>query len=174
MKRFVFVLSLLLFIGFNLLQGQGVQVTGTVTGADDGAALPGVSIVVQGTTIGAVTDFEGFQAKAEEEEWPAAFANMTEQDWIDAGKPETFDVNDYPRKSKFNPETVPTSDLVGAGGDSEDKVAYHTPDGWQFPKVGDYISFEKDVLATELRYGSLPAGTYQVRSEEHTSELQSR
>ena len=59
MKRFVFVLSLLLFIGFNLLQGQGVQVTGTVTGADDGSALPGVSVVVRGTTIGAVTDFEG-------------------------------------------------------------------------------------------------------------------
>lgn len=59
MKRFVFVLSLLLFVGFSLLQGQGVQVTGTVTSAEDGSALPGVSVVVQGTTIGAVTDFEG-------------------------------------------------------------------------------------------------------------------
>ena len=59
MKRFIFVLSLLLFVGFNLIQGQGVQVTGNVTGADDGTALPGVSVVVRGTTIGAVTDFEG-------------------------------------------------------------------------------------------------------------------
>ena len=59
MKRFVFVLSLLCFVGFNLLQAQGVQVSGKVTGADDGAALPGVSVVVRGTTIGAVTDFEG-------------------------------------------------------------------------------------------------------------------
>jgi TonB-linked SusC/RagA family outer membrane protein len=59
MKRFVFVLSLLLFVGFNILQGQGVQVTGNVTSAEDGSALPGVSVVVQGTTIGAVTDFEG-------------------------------------------------------------------------------------------------------------------
>ncbi len=59
MKRFVFVLSLLLFAGFSLLQAQGVQVTGHVTGADDGTALPGVSVVVRGTTIGAVTDFEG-------------------------------------------------------------------------------------------------------------------
>ena len=59
MKRFVFVLSLLLFVGFSVLHGQGVQVTGNVTGADDGAALPGVSVVVRGTTIGAVTDFEG-------------------------------------------------------------------------------------------------------------------
>ena len=59
MKRFVFVLSLLLFVGINLLQAQGVQVSGNVTGADDGTALPGVSVVVRGTTIGAVTDFEG-------------------------------------------------------------------------------------------------------------------
>jgi TonB-linked SusC/RagA family outer membrane protein len=59
MKRFVFVLSLLLFVGFNLVQGQGVQVTGKVTSSDDGAALPGVSVVVRGTTIGAVTDFDG-------------------------------------------------------------------------------------------------------------------
>ena len=59
MKRFVFVLSLLLFVGFNLLQAQGVQVSGNVTSADDGTALPGVSVVVRGTTIGAVTDFEG-------------------------------------------------------------------------------------------------------------------
>jgi TonB-linked SusC/RagA family outer membrane protein len=59
MKRFVFVLSLLLFVGFSVLQGQGVQVSGNVTSADDGAALPGVSVVVRGTTIGAVTDFEG-------------------------------------------------------------------------------------------------------------------
>jgi len=59
MKKFVFVLSLLLFVGFNILQGQGVQVTGSVTSSEDGAALPGVSVVVRGTTIGAVTDFEG-------------------------------------------------------------------------------------------------------------------
>jgi len=58
MKRFVFVLSLLCFVGFSL-QAQEVQVSGKVTSADDGSALPGVSIVVQGTTIGAVTDFEG-------------------------------------------------------------------------------------------------------------------
>ena len=59
MKRFVFVLSLLLFVGINLMQAQGVQVSGNVTSAEDGSALPGVSVVVRGTTIGAVTDFEG-------------------------------------------------------------------------------------------------------------------
>ncbi len=59
MKRFIFVMSLLLYAGLNLLQAQGVEVTGNVTGAEDGSPLPGVSVVVQGTTVGAVTDFEG-------------------------------------------------------------------------------------------------------------------
>lgn len=59
MKRFVLVLSLFVFAASSLLYGQGVQVTGTVTSAEDGTALPGVSVVVRGTTIGAVTDFEG-------------------------------------------------------------------------------------------------------------------
>lgn len=58
MKRFLFLLAFLLCVGI-YLQGQGVQVTGKVTSAADGSALPGVSVVVQGTTIGAVTDFEG-------------------------------------------------------------------------------------------------------------------
>ena len=50
--------AFLVFLGA-ALQAQGVLITGTVTSAEDGAALPGVSVVVQGTTIGAVTDFEG-------------------------------------------------------------------------------------------------------------------
>ena len=59
MKRNVFLTFLLfVFVGFNL-HAQGFEVTGKVTSADDGSALPGVSVVVQGTTIGAVTNFEG-------------------------------------------------------------------------------------------------------------------
>ena len=57
MKRFLFVVSLLLFAGFSLFGQQ--EITGKVTGAEDGTPLPGVSVVVQGTTIGTVTDFEG-------------------------------------------------------------------------------------------------------------------
>jgi TonB-linked SusC/RagA family outer membrane protein len=59
MKR-IFFLALLLFafVGTSL-HAQGLEVTGTVTSADDGSALPGVSVVVPGTTIGAVTDFNG-------------------------------------------------------------------------------------------------------------------
>ena len=58
MKRLTMLFAFLLVLGISL-QAQGVQISGTVTGAQDGAALPGVSVVVKGTTIGTVTDFNG-------------------------------------------------------------------------------------------------------------------
>ncbi|MCC9138685.1 SusC/RagA family TonB-linked outer membrane protein [Pontibacter silvestris] len=38
---------------------QGLTVSGKVTSQDDGAALPGVSVGLKGTTTGAITDIEG-------------------------------------------------------------------------------------------------------------------
>ena len=38
---------------------QNVKVTGTVTAADDGLPIIGASVLVKGTTIGTVTDFDG-------------------------------------------------------------------------------------------------------------------
>ncbi len=58
MKRFTVLLVLFVFVGF-ALQAQGVQITGNVSSADDGAPLPGVSVVVKGTTVGTVTDING-------------------------------------------------------------------------------------------------------------------
>jgi hypothetical protein len=47
-----------LFIGFSL-SAQDRVVTGKVTSQDDGAALPGVNVVLKGTTNGTVTDSDG-------------------------------------------------------------------------------------------------------------------
>ena len=58
MKRVFILMGLLLFVGSSLF-GQQIQVSGTVTDAADGATLPGVTIQVQGTTIGTVTDING-------------------------------------------------------------------------------------------------------------------
>ena len=41
------------------LRAQERAVTGTVTAVDDGSTLPGVNVLVQGTTIGTITDVEG-------------------------------------------------------------------------------------------------------------------
>ena len=40
-------------------QTPTVQVTGTVVSSEDGLGLPGVSVVVKGTTVGTATDFDG-------------------------------------------------------------------------------------------------------------------
>ena len=58
MKRLSILFTLLLFVSIGL-QAQGQQITGTVVSAEDGSALPGVTVIVRGTTVGAVTDFEG-------------------------------------------------------------------------------------------------------------------
>ncbi|MFA5330369.1 MAG: TonB-dependent receptor [Prolixibacteraceae bacterium] len=57
MKKTVLALLILMasFAGF----AQGLQVKGVVTSADDGQPIPGVSIVVKGTTNGTMTDIDG-------------------------------------------------------------------------------------------------------------------
>jgi TonB-linked SusC/RagA family outer membrane protein len=59
MKRLCVFLVSVVFVGINLLQAQTVQVTGTVTSAEDGMAIPGASVAVKGTSIGVATDVDG-------------------------------------------------------------------------------------------------------------------
>lgn len=52
----------LLFAMAGIYAGLGQQyqaITGTVTGESDGSPIPGVAVVVQGTTVGTITDFDG-------------------------------------------------------------------------------------------------------------------
>ena len=57
MKRVLFFLCCS-FFSLSLL-AQDITVSGTVTAKEDGQPLPGVSVVIQGTTIGTITDFDG-------------------------------------------------------------------------------------------------------------------
>jgi len=58
MKKLTIFLAFLLFVGFTL-QAQ-MQISGTVTSAEDGLSIPGVSIVVKDNpTIGTTTDIDG-------------------------------------------------------------------------------------------------------------------
>jgi len=57
MKKFILLFALL--IAGVTLYGQTIRVTGTVTDQDDGSTLPGVTILVRGTTTGVVTDAAG-------------------------------------------------------------------------------------------------------------------
>ena len=57
MKK-IFILSCLLFMA-NILLAQDITITGTVTSAEDGMPIPGVNVVVKGTTIGTITNLDG-------------------------------------------------------------------------------------------------------------------
>ncbi|MCK4343638.1 MAG: TonB-dependent receptor [Bacteroidales bacterium] len=58
MKRLTILFTLLVFVGLQLFS-QARVITGTITSAEDGSTLPGVSVVVRGTTIGTITDVDG-------------------------------------------------------------------------------------------------------------------
>ncbi len=58
MKKIGLSLIVFLLIG-NLLSAQDRTITGKVTSADDGISLPGVNVVLKGTTRGTVTDHQG-------------------------------------------------------------------------------------------------------------------
>jgi len=59
MRRLTLILFLIVFVGINSLMAQTKTITGTVTSSEDGNSVPGVSIVVKGTTIGTITDENG-------------------------------------------------------------------------------------------------------------------
>ncbi len=52
-------LAVVLFMGGQLLYAQTKTLTGVVTSSDDGATVPGASIMVKGTTLGTITDIDG-------------------------------------------------------------------------------------------------------------------
>ncbi len=57
MKK-AFLALLILMYSFAAF-AQGIQVKGVVTSADDGQPIPGVSVVIKGTTNGTITDVDG-------------------------------------------------------------------------------------------------------------------
>ena len=59
MRKIALLLLAAFFIGTQALNAQVRRVSGTVTDAADGAPVPGVSVVVKGTTLGTVTNMEG-------------------------------------------------------------------------------------------------------------------
>jgi TonB-linked SusC/RagA family outer membrane protein len=70
----------------NIEQNQNT-VTGVVTSADDGLSIPGVSVVVKGTSNGTSTDFDGkFSIQAEEGQTLIfSFVGMTTQEVVIKG-----------------------------------------------------------------------------------------
>jgi hypothetical protein len=59
MRKFALLLSCLLLFAWHVVFAQSRTITGKVTDADNGSPLPGVSVVVKGTSIGTVTNVDG-------------------------------------------------------------------------------------------------------------------
>lgn len=59
MRKFALLLTCFLLLGVHVVFAQSRTITGKVTDVDDGSTLPGVSVVVKGTSIGTVTDIDG-------------------------------------------------------------------------------------------------------------------
>ena len=59
MKKLALFLVCVLIVGIQITNAQVKSISGTVTSAEDGSAIPGVSVVVKGTTLGTITNIDG-------------------------------------------------------------------------------------------------------------------
>ncbi|MEI7830060.1 MAG: SusC/RagA family TonB-linked outer membrane protein [Prolixibacteraceae bacterium] len=59
MRKISLLLVFLGFIGLQVVFAQTRSITGVVTSSDDGTSIPGVSVVVKGSTLGTITDIQG-------------------------------------------------------------------------------------------------------------------
>ena len=59
MKKLTVLFAFLTFLGFQVLQAQAQEISGAVTSSETGEGVPGVTVLVRGTTIGTITDIDG-------------------------------------------------------------------------------------------------------------------
>lgn len=59
MRKFLLAICLLLSMTLSHVMAQERNVTGVVTSSEDGTSLPGVNVVLKGSTAGTVTDTDG-------------------------------------------------------------------------------------------------------------------
>ena len=62
MKKLALFIFCVLIVGIQITNAQVRAISGTVTSAEDGTEIPGVSVLVEGTTIGTVTNIDGHYA----------------------------------------------------------------------------------------------------------------
>lgn len=60
MKKLTLFLICIFIAGMQMTNAQVRSVSGTVTSAEDGTSIPGVSVVAKGTTLGTITNIDGY------------------------------------------------------------------------------------------------------------------
>ncbi len=79
MKKLALFFICILIAGVQISNAQVRSISGTVTSSEDGASIPGVSVLVKGTTIGTITNIDGFyqlQAPADAQTIVFSFVGM--------------------------------------------------------------------------------------------------
>ncbi len=107
MKSKLLMLLLLFFMGMGSLYAQRV-ITGTVTDKTDGSAIPGVNVVVKGTTTGTTTDVNGtysITVPADAKVLEFSFVGMNTAD-VEIGSQTHINVSLSPSSLKLNEVVV--------------------------------------------------------------------
>lgn len=118
MKKIALLLTISMLVLVQVVFAQSKQVAGTVTSGDDGAPLPGVSVVVKGTTIGTVTNVDGkysFSIPEDAETLIFSFIGMTAKEVAITGS--TIDV-------VLESETIGMEEVIVTGYGQMRKEAY--------------------------------------------------
>jgi TonB-linked SusC/RagA family outer membrane protein len=95
MKKVLLMLSVLSLFVFGGLSAQDRTVSGKITSAEDNSSLPGVNVILKGTTIGTVTDIDGSYKLAIPQDGGVlvfSFIGLETQE-ITIGSRSTIDVN---------------------------------------------------------------------------------
>ncbi|MBL7970364.1 MAG: TonB-dependent receptor plug domain-containing protein, partial [Prolixibacteraceae bacterium] len=106
MKKIALLLAFFA-IGLQVLLAQTKEISGTVTSADDGGSIPGVSVSVKGTTLGTITDMDGkFRLKIPQESKTLVFTfvGMKTQE-VALGSQMVYDV-------KMNSDNIAVDEVV--------------------------------------------------------------
>lgn len=110
MKRIFLLTFSFLFALMTSSWAQSKTVTGTVTSAEDGTGLPGVSVQVKGTTTGVITDFDGnyrISVPGEEAVLRFSFVGFLPQE-VEVGNRSTIDIS-------MEPDVKQLSEVVVVG-----------------------------------------------------------
>ena len=107
-RPFLLLIVFIAFLGSAMAQQK--TISGTVTSADDGSTLPGVSVVVKGTTSGTITDMNGhytITVPADARVLEFSFVGMATKE-VEIGDKTTIDVVMEPSNVELD-EVVVTS-----------------------------------------------------------------
>ena len=107
MKKFTMLIVCLLSLGIQLVSAQNKTLTGTVISSEDNQPLPGVNVIVKGTTMGTITDFDGnfsLSVPADAETLVFSFMGMQTQE-VAIGTTTKFNVT-------LDPESIGMDEVV--------------------------------------------------------------